>query len=127
MTQTREQLVMLAGMAGDIVNTANRDVPVDTLEQTLIEEQIAHVRLLLDIIQQTSCGHSPAWRSVQKEMPDADETVMIFHADEDEPVWMGYFDGEQWRQVDGVLASVTHWAPLMEPPVVVTLKRRVVA
>ena len=49
--------------------------------------------------------------------PDADTTVLIHCPDADEPVWLGWFDGENWYAVDssGPL-KVTHWAPMPEPP-----------
>jgi hypothetical protein len=51
-------------------------------------------------------------------MPDDNLTVMIHHAEEDEPVWMGYYDGDDgtWRTVDGARTAVTHWADLPDPP-----------
>jgi hypothetical protein len=48
--------------------------------------------------------------------PDSDVTVMLFNADADEPVWLGYLDGEQWRYCDGVPAMPSHWAALPEGP-----------
>lgn len=50
------------------------------------------------------------------EMPDADETVLVHCPKEDEPVWLGFFDGEDWRTVDVECIEVTHWMPLPEPP-----------
>ena len=70
----------------------------------------AAMRDHLKLVQQTK------WRAVADEMPDSDQTVMIHHAEEDEPVWMGYHDGETWRLVDGNRCAVTHWMPLPEPP-----------
>jgi len=61
-------------------------------------------------------GPVVGWRRCADEMPDSDSTVMIHHAEEGEPVWMGYHDGETWRQVDGARCAVTHWMPLPEPP-----------
>jgi len=58
------------------------------------------------------------WHSVAEQMPDDDLTVMIHHADEDEPVWMGYYDGENktWRSVDAARCLVSHWADLPDLP-----------
>jgi hypothetical protein len=59
---------------------------------------------------------SLGWRACIDEMPDSDETVMIYHPDSDEPVWMGYHDGDQWRSVEATTVPVSHWRPLPEPP-----------
>ena len=63
------------------------------------------------------------WLSVADEMPDDGLTVMIHHAEEDEPVWLGYYDGGDgtWRTVDGARTAVTHWADMPDPPNVTTL------
>jgi hypothetical protein len=50
-------------------------------------------------------------------LPDTDLTVMIHMPDEDEPVWLGYHDGETWRTVDAARCEVSHWADLPEPPI----------
>jgi hypothetical protein len=52
--------------------------------------------------------------------PDADTTVLVFAPGCDEPVWLGYFDGDSWFEIGGAeygnaeeLADhVTAWAPL---------------
>jgi hypothetical protein len=50
--------------------------------------------------------------------PDVDTTVMVFVPGSDEPVWLGYFDGEDWYAVGGELyegtieEKVTAWAPM---------------
>lgn len=59
------------------------------------------------------------WISVCDEMPD-DETTVLVHCLDDEPVWLGYKVGDEWRTVEGVLADVTHWMPLPVPPEVGT-------
>jgi hypothetical protein len=56
------------------------------------------------------------WIPCSQALPDSDLTVMIHHPEEDEPVWLGYHDGETWRMADGTRCSVTHWMPLPEPP-----------
>ena len=61
-------------------------------------------------------GAAAGWKRCAHEMPDSDLTVMIHHADEDEPVWMGYHDGATWRQVDGTRCAVTHWMHLPDAP-----------
>lgn len=58
------------------------------------------------------------WKSVKEEMPDADSTVIIHAPKDDEPVWLGYFDGSVWRGVHGgeLFHRVSHWMELPEPP-----------
>jgi len=56
------------------------------------------------------------WTRCADDLPDSDLTVMIHHPDEDEPVWVGYLDGETWRTAEGVRVAVTHWMPIPEPP-----------
>jgi hypothetical protein len=58
------------------------------------------------------------WKPVEHEMPDSDETVLIYSRQADEPVWLGYHDGERWRTTDGdvVPDGVTHWAALPAGP-----------
>lgn len=57
-----------------------------------------------------------SWKLCTAEMPDSDETVMIYHAASDETVWIGYHDGEQWRDVSGACCEVSHWMRMPEPP-----------
>lgn len=56
------------------------------------------------------------WKDVNKELPDADETVLIATIDNTEPVWLGYYDGERWLDVEGIPVNVSHWAPMPEAP-----------
>jgi hypothetical protein len=56
------------------------------------------------------------WKDAATHTPDADTTVLIHCPAEDEPVWMGYFDGEEWRSVEGVPVEVTDWADMPEGP-----------
>jgi hypothetical protein len=59
--------------------------------------------------------------------PDADQTVLVYAPKSDEPVWLGYYDGERWNSIDSVAygpgsqhekvigfidAKVEAWAPL---------------
>lgn len=51
------------------------------------------------------------WHSVAEKMPDADITVLIHAPDLDEPVWLGWFDGEKWYAVDATeVEGVADWA-----------------
>lgn len=56
------------------------------------------------------------WKDVNKELPDADETVLVATIDNTEPVWLGYYDGERWLDVEGIPVKVAHWAPMPEAP-----------
>lgn len=50
-------------------------------------------------------------------MPDGDLTVMLFNEGANEPVWPGYFDGEDWIYVDGNIAHPSHYAQMAVGPV----------
>jgi hypothetical protein len=58
------------------------------------------------------------WSSVDDELPDDGEAVLIYQEDAD--VWMGFLDGDVWRLIDGSRCDehepVTHWQHLPEPP-----------
>lgn len=56
------------------------------------------------------------WIPVVEQLPDSDTTVMLFDATASEPVWLGYFDGERWRYVDGIPSFPTHWAEIPSGP-----------
>lgn len=59
------------------------------------------------------------WTCADKELPDSDETVLLYMPDaESEPVWPGYFEYDgSWRLADGMPACrVTHWMPFPEYP-----------
>jgi hypothetical protein len=60
----------------------------------------------------------PIWTPVSEQLPDADLSVLIATdtSVHHEPVWVGYFDGETWREVNGEPAFVTHWMPFPDPP-----------
>ncbi|SNT33381.1 hypothetical protein SAMN06265795_12619 [Noviherbaspirillum humi] len=56
------------------------------------------------------------WHKLPDQLPDVDTTVMIYTPDANEPVWMGWFDGEIWREVGSARVYPTHWAELLEGP-----------
>ncbi len=56
------------------------------------------------------------WRDPAVAMPDADETVLVYSATEDEPVWLGYHDGAKWRSVANEPWDVMAWRPMPEGP-----------
>lgn len=61
------------------------------------------------------------WIDVNDEMPEAEETVLIYMPDADgELIWPGYFEyyGDcRWLLADGMPAGrVTHWMHFPFPP-----------
>jgi Protein of unknown function (DUF551) len=60
---------------------------------------------------------SERWTRCEDDLPDADQTVMIYDPDEPEPVWVGYLDGETWRTAEGSRAAVTYWMPMPIGPI----------
>ena len=64
-------------------------------------------------------ANKDGWMPCSRELPDSDLTVMIFQAEGDEPVWLGFHDGEVWRRVDGVRCkgkAISHWRELPAGP-----------
>lgn len=61
-------------------------------------------------------SESITWRSVDDSLPDAERTVLVALLDSDEPVWLGYHDGDQWRDAEGFPVEVSAWAPLPKGP-----------
>lgn len=61
-----------------------------------------------------------SWTPVAERLPDDDITVLIAVKDSDEPVWVGYHDGEDgWCSASDAIpidGMVTHWMPLPEAP-----------
>lgn len=59
------------------------------------------------------------WVDAMQAKPDSDCTVLIHCPIADDPVWLGYHDGETWRNADGEALEeefVDHWANLPDPP-----------
>lgn len=52
------------------------------------------------------------WHDVGEQLPDADITVLVRTHGCEEPVWLGYLDGEVWRDVDGLEITVLRWADM---------------
>lgn len=59
------------------------------------------------MLTETLTFHEPA-----EQMPDSDLTVIVRTRGCEEPVWLGYHDGEQWRDVDNLPIDVVRWAEL---------------
>jgi Protein of unknown function (DUF551) len=65
------------------------------------------------------------WHAVTESMPDSDTTIFVYAPGADEPVWLGYHDGEDWISVSGAIYSndeeiahaVTHWAEMPRGPI----------
>lgn len=53
------------------------------------------------------------WRQAFRQKPDSDTTVLLSMPSADEPVWPGYWDGENWKLADGMPApNVQAWADM---------------
>lgn len=61
---------------------------------------------------------SITWIPVTQELPDEEQTVLVYSPKSDSPVWIGFLDAGQWREVSAELYTeeVTHWAHLPEGP-----------
>lgn len=57
------------------------------------------------------------WVSVDAALPDADITVLLVIAGDDE-VRLGFYDGAEWRDADGmpIHGQVLHWADMPAGP-----------
>jgi len=56
------------------------------------------------------------WRNAATAPPSDDTTVLISIHGGSEPVWLGYLDDGDWRQVDGmpIDGAVVSWADVPE-------------
>lgn len=63
-------------------------------------------------------GATTQWRDAEAERPDDEDAVLIYTTLG--VVWVGFLDGEEWRNVGGEAMEpdevVTHWAPFPQPP-----------
>lgn len=50
------------------------------------------------------------FHDVTERLPATDDTVIVRLRNNEEPVWLGYHDGEQWRDTDGQPVEVVRWA-----------------
>lgn len=75
-------------------------------------------RAINNLTQGLSMTDTIIWTDVAKQLPDADETVLIYSSLYDPGVGMGYLDGEQWRDAgDGwPIAAPSHWASMPKGP-----------
>lgn len=54
------------------------------------------------------------WQDARQVLPDAEMSVLVFSPENDEPVWIGFYDGERWVS-DGLVeyeTPVVAWAEL---------------
>jgi hypothetical protein len=57
------------------------------------------------------------WTNCSDQLPDTDTTVMTFEPDSVEPIWPGYWDGEEWMDIiTNTPIHPTHWMDFPEPP-----------
>ena len=52
------------------------------------------------------------WHAPSERLPDADLTVIVRMRGAEEPVWLGYWSGEEWRDLDGFPVDVVRWADM---------------
>lgn len=55
---------------------------------------------------------SLTWWTPDERMPDAELTVLVETEGCEEPVWLGFHDGECWRDTDGMQIGVKRWADM---------------
>jgi hypothetical protein len=59
------------------------------------------------------------WIAVSEALPDDDVTVLVSATDTKYPVWLGWFEDERWRTIEGGSyrkGQVTAWAPMPKGP-----------
>ena len=109
----------------DDIARGNHVVPVEFAQE--MESELLTMSRLCDHL--AYCAkHATRWRSVDEDMPDDDQTVLV-HTQEGE-VWSAYFDAGQWRDESGaqikgqwlnensdqLLSPIVHWMPYPKPP-----------
>lgn len=58
------------------------------------------------------------WQSAER-LPDSDLSVLVYAPACDEPVWIGFYDGDGWVSADGAMYRKGHvkaWANLPAGP-----------
>jgi len=59
------------------------------------------------------------WVACSERLPDDYLNVLIHAPNDDEPIWLGYVDGECWRTVEGIPLPEGHvvdWAEMPAGP-----------
>ena len=113
---TREQLLAVA--LRDLVATIDlfTDCMDNRIDREPFDQYVERAEQILE-------GVSPKdlsfvnWVGIDCGLPDSDTTVMVCIRGNDEPVWMGFHDGETWFSVDAITIDVTHQADLPAPVV----------
>ena len=60
---------------------------------------------------------APDWIPCARELPDDETTVLIYSAQADPDVWVGFRDAGVWRDADTAARThPTHWMPLPDGP-----------
>lgn len=54
------------------------------------------------------------WIPVASGLPDADLTVHVTLVNNEEPTWLGYFNGERWLDIDNQPVDVIAWAEMLK-------------
>lgn len=105
-TTTRETLGTIA-IEGDLDNV---HTPPPPARNRLLEVLLPLHAAIAATIQ--------TWHPVSAGLPDSDTTVIIYAPEADEPIWLGYHDGEAWMDISGLTLEwpVIHWMQLPEPP-----------
>lgn len=52
------------------------------------------------------------WHAVAAQLPDAETTVLARLRGGSEPVWLAAWDGEDWRDTEGMVVDVVRWADM---------------
>ncbi len=52
------------------------------------------------------------WHEVGEQLPDAELTVLARLRGGSEPVWLASWDGDVWRDTDGMVVEVIRWCDL---------------
>jgi len=102
-----EQALMVLEQAG-VASEVNDQVAA--IIRSLCERQPNSV------VPQRDFEETISWNPVSS-LPDSDLTVQLFDENCNEPVWPGYFDGEQWLYADGSVAHPSSWAHFAKGPV----------
>jgi hypothetical protein len=54
------------------------------------------------------------WVPVAERLPDDETSVLVCTSGTAEPVWIGYRDGDAWRDSEGSEIEVVAWAEMPE-------------
>lgn len=95
-------------LTGDIARFEDAAALIDTYRAGLVLVD-PHPAMRAELIR---------WVRAEDELPDADETVLLWREGDDTP-WPGYLDGHRWRSADGFhipAGSVTDWAKMPTGP-----------